>query len=85
MLAVFEETIGDFAVILVEDLFKTYHLPLSQLPVGAKPGDLFEVEIIAPNEIKLGRALKGEQERRKENNRLKREALKRRNNHLNKE
>lgn len=83
MRAVFEEVIGDLAVIIVEELSKTYHLPVSQLPIHAKPGDLFEVEITASDEIKLRHALKDEQERRKEKNRLKRQVLKRRRNNLN--
>ena len=82
MIAVFEEVNGQYAVFLVEESSKTYHLPVSLLPKDAQPGDLFEVIINAQNEMELGRELREERDRRKENNRMKREALKRRKKRL---
>lgn len=78
MIAVFEEVNGQYAVFLVEDLSKKYHLHLSKLPEHSAPGDLFEIKINRNNEIELGRELRDERDRRKESNRMKREALKRR-------
>lgn len=80
MIAVFEEVNGQYAVFLVEDLSKTYHLHVSKLPMDASPGDVFEVGINEQDELKLLRALNEERDRRQELNRLKREALKRRQN-----
>lgn len=78
MIAVFEEVNGQYAVFLVEDLSRKYHLHLSKMPLDANPGDLFNVIINERDEIVLGRQLRDERERRKERNRIKREALKRR-------
>lgn len=81
MIAVFEEINGQYAVFLVEDSGQKYHLHQSKLPEDAKPGDLFGAIINDQNEIELGQQLREERDRRKESNRLKREALKRRINH----
>ena len=78
MIAVFEEVNGQYAVFLVEDLSKTYHLHISKLPLDASPGDLFKVRINEHAEIELGQELREERDRRLESNRMKREALKRR-------
>lgn len=78
MIAVFEEVNGQYAVFLVEDLAKNYHLHLSKMPPNANPGDLFKVSINEQDEIELGQQLRDEKERRQERNRMKREALKRR-------
>lgn len=83
MIAVFEEVNGQYAVFLVEDLSRTYDLHVSKLPPDASPGDLFKVVINESNEIELGQELRDERDRRKESNRLKREALKRRQGDLN--
>lgn len=83
MIAVFEEVNGEYAVFLVEELSKTYHLHLSKLPSDANPGDLFKVGINAHDELELGQELKAERDRRQESNRLKREALKRRQDYSN--
>lgn len=78
MIAVFEEVNGQYAVFLVEDLLEKYYLHVSKLPEDASPGDLFKVIINDHQEIELGEQLADERDRRKESNRLKREALKRR-------
>lgn len=78
MIAVFEEVNGQYAVFLVEDLSRKYHLHLSKLPEYSVPGDIFEVAINEHNEIELGQELRDERDRRKESNRKKREALKKR-------
>lgn len=78
MIAVFEEVNGQYAVFLVEDLAKKYHLHLSKLPPDANPGDVFKVAINEDDEIELYRELREERNRRKESNRMKREFLKRR-------
>lgn len=78
MIAVFEEINGQYAVFLVEALSRKYHLHLSKMPPDANPGDLFKVTINERDEIDLGQQLRGERDRRKESNRMKREALKRR-------
>lgn len=76
MRAVFEEVNGQYAVFLVEDLSRTYHLHLSKLPQNVNPGDLFQVKINERNEIELGAELTEERDRRRESNRMKREVLK---------
>lgn len=78
MRAVFEEVNGQYAVFLVEDLSRKYHLHLSKLPQNVNLGDLFQVKINEHNEIELGAELTEERDRRRESNRMKREALKRR-------
>ena len=82
MIAVFEEVNGQYAVFLVEEYSKKYHLHVSKLPKDTYPGDLFEVTINAQNKIELVQELKEERDRRKKNNRMKREALKNRQNCL---
>lgn len=81
MIAVFEEINGQYAVFLVEGPARKYHLHLSKLPEDANPGDLYRVLINDKNEIELGQKLREERDRRKESNRLKREALKRKLKH----
>lgn len=80
MIAVFEEVNGQYAVFLVEDFSKTYHLHVSKLPKDASPGDVFEVGINEQDELEILQVLNEERDRRQELNRLKREALKRRQN-----
>lgn len=81
MIAVFEEVNGQYAVFLVEDPPEKYHLHVSKLPEDASPGDLFQITISNLHEIELGKQLKDERDQRKESNRMKREALKRRQYH----
>ncbi len=78
MIAVFEEVNGQYAVFLVEDLSKKYHLHLSKMPQDANPGDVFQISINEHDKIELGQQLRDERDQRKERNRLKREALKKR-------
>lgn len=78
MKAVFEEVNGEYAVLLLEELKRTYSIPQKELPSGAKIGDIFEVELTAQNEIQFQRKLLKERSLRENGNRAKREALKRR-------
>lgn len=84
MIAVFEEVNGQYAVFLVEDLSRKYHLHVSKIPLDANPGDLFKVSINEFNEIELGQQLRDERDQRQASNRMKREALKRRQSGPNK-
>ena len=52
MKAVYEEKIGHLAVFIVEDLEKTFHIPLKDLPSNANTGDIFLVEVL-DNHLRL--------------------------------
>lgn len=78
MKAVFEELNGDLAVLLIEDLEKTYVLHKDKLPEDAKIGDIFQVYFNYAAELQFARKLVEERLSREESNRLKREKLKRR-------
>lgn len=77
MKAVYEEKIGHLAVFIVEDLEKTFHIPLKELPNDANTGDVFLVEVL-DNHLRLLKNLPDERDQRLKANRLKREELLRR-------
>lgn len=79
--AVFEEVNGDVAVFIVEEVKKTYHKSVSDLPTDAQVGDVFEVEI-AGDELRLVEDLPAEKEARLKSNQAKREELLKRKKNL---
>ena len=74
MKAVYEELNGNSAVFIVDDIPKTYHLPLGELPADAQVGDVFAVKV-AGHDITLLEKLPHEREARLKSARAKREAL----------
>ena len=79
MKAVFEEINGEYAVFLVEELGKTFHVDRVDLPEDAVNGDVFEVEIGSKDELKLLERLSKETKSRKASAQSKRELLLKRN------
>lgn len=79
MKAVFEEINGDYAVFIVEELKKSYHLDKADLPKNTVNGDIFEVEIGSKDELKLLERLSKETKSRKASAQSKRELLLKRN------
>ena len=77
MKAVYEELNGDMAVFIVDDVQKTYHMPVGKLPADAEIGDVYAVKVIG-NEIVLLEKLPHEREARLKSARAKREELLRR-------
>ena len=75
MKAVFEEINGEYAVFLVEELGKTFHVNRVDLPEDAVNGDVFEVEIDFDNQLKLLEKLPDETMTRKASAQLKRKKL----------
>lgn len=75
MQAVFEEVNGVWAVFVVDEVAKTFHIKAADLPSDAETGDVFEVEIEADDQLKLGSKLPNERQRREQSARAKREAL----------
>lgn len=75
MKAVFEEINGEYAVFLVEELGKTFHVDRVDLPEDAVNGDVFEVEIDFDNQLKLLEKLPDETMTRKASAQLKRKKL----------
>lgn len=75
MKAVFEEINGEYAVFLVEELGKTFHVNRVDLPEDAVNGDVFEVEIDFDNQLKLLEKLPDETMNRKASAQLKRKKL----------
>lgn len=74
MKAVYEELNGNLAVFIVDDIPKTYHLPLVKLPADARVGDVFAVKVTG-HDITLLEKLPHEREARLKSARAKREAL----------
>lgn len=79
MKAVFEEINGDYAVFIVEELEKTYHLDEADLPKDTVNGDIFEVEIGSDDKLKLLKKLPEERQLREKSAKSKRELLLKRN------
>lgn len=79
MKAVFEEINGDLAVFIIDNVQKVYHLSAADLPLDARAGDVFEVEIEADEKLKLLKKLPEERNQRLESAKAKREALLKRN------
>ena len=75
MKAVFEEINGEYAVFLVEELGKTFHVDRVDLPEDAVNGDVFKVEIDFDNQLKLLEKLPDETMTRKASAQLKRKKL----------
>lgn len=77
MKAVYEELNGDIAVFIVDDIKKTYHKRIGELPGDAQVGDVFAIKV-TDNEITLLEKLPCEREARLKSARAKREELLRR-------
>jgi len=75
MQAVFEGVNGTWAVFVVDEVAKTFHIKAADLPSDAETGDVFEVEIAADDQLKLGSKLPNERQHREKSARAKREAL----------
>lgn len=75
MKAVFEEINGELAVFIIDNIQKSYHLSVSQLPSDIEIGDVFEVEITENDQLKLLNNLPEERKKRQQAARKKREAL----------
>ncbi len=74
MKAVYEELNGEIAVFIVDDIKKTYHKQVQQLPADAEVGDVFAVSV-SSDEITLLEKLPDEREARLKSARAKREEL----------
>ena len=74
MKAVYEELNGNLAVFIVDDIPKTYHMPVGRLPADAQVGDVFAVNVDG-HDITLLEKLPHEREARLKSARAKREAL----------
>jgi len=81
MKAVFEEINGEYAVFIVDNVLKMYHLSASKLPPSTKIGDVFEVEITEDDQLNLLNKLPEERMQREQAARAKREALLKRSQH----
>lgn len=77
MKAVYEELNGDMAVFIVDDVQKTYHMPVGKLPADAEINDVYTVKVTG-DEIVLLEKLPHEREARLKSARAKREELLRR-------
>lgn len=77
MKAVYEELNGNIAVFIVDDIKKTYHKRIGELPANAQVGDVFAIKV-TDNEITLLEKLPYEREARLKSARAKREELLRR-------
>lgn len=74
MKAVYEELNGEIAVFIMDDIKKTYHKRVQQLPADAEVGDVFAVSVIG-DKITLIEKLPDEREARLKSARAKREEL----------
>lgn len=74
MKAVYEELNGEIAVFIMDDIKKTYHKRVQQLPADAEVGDVFAVSV-SGDKITLIEKLPDEREARLKSARAKREEL----------
>ena len=74
MKAVYEELNGDIAVFIVDDIQKTYHKRLEQLPTDAEVGDVYNVSV-SGDLLTLLEKLPDERDARLQSARAKRQQL----------
>ena len=74
MKAVYEELNGEIAVFIVDDIQKTYHKRVDQLPADAEVGDVYSVSV-SGGAMMLIEKLPDERDARLKSARAKREEL----------